>query len=81
LAQADVQERFKKRSTSVEPLFDLIAKVLGVTGKQKQLPLPKFVNVQTVLALGALTVQMAMIINSIWGLPLRKITPIKVAFF
>ena len=80
LAEPDIQERFKRRSTSVEPLFDLIAKVVGVTGKQKQLPLPKFVNVQTVLALGALTVQIAMIMNSILGLPLRKISPIKAAF-
>lgn len=80
LTAPDVQERFKKRSTSVEPLFDLIAKVIGVTGKQKQLPIPKFVNVQTVLVLGTLTVQIAMIMNSILGLPLRKITPIKVAF-
>jgi hypothetical protein len=80
LAEPDVQERFKKRNTSVEPLFDLIAKVIGVTGRQKQLPIPKFVNVRTVLALGTLTVQIAMIMNSILGLPLRKISPIKAAF-
>lgn len=80
LAQPDIKERFKKRKTSVEPLFDLIAKVIGVTGRQKQLPMLNFVNVQTVLALGTLTVQITMIMNSIWGLPLRKITPIKVAF-
>jgi hypothetical protein len=80
LVEPDVKERFKKRSTSVEPLFDLVAKVVGVAGKQKQLPVPKFVNVRTVLALGTLTVQIAMIMNSILGLPLRKITPIKAAF-
>ena len=80
LAEPDVQARFKRRNTSVEPLFDLIAKVVGVTGRQKQLPLPKIVNVRTVLALGTLTVQIAMIMNSILGLPLRKITPIKAAF-
>ncbi len=80
LAEPDVQERLKRRSTSVEPLFDLIAKVVGVTGEQKQLSMPKFVNVRTILALGALTVQIAMIMNSILGLPLRKIAPIKAAF-
>jgi hypothetical protein len=80
LTEPDIQERFKKRSTSVEPLFDLIAKVVGVTGRQKQLPLSKIVNVQTVLALGALTVQIAMIMNSILVLPLRKIIPIRAAF-
>lgn len=81
LAQPDVKKRFKKRKTSVEPLFDLIAKVIGVTAsRQKQLPVLNFVNVRTVLVLGTLTVQIAMIMNSILGLPLRKITPIKVAF-
>ncbi len=80
LAEADVQERFKKRKTSVEPLFDLVAKVIGATGQQKQLPLQKLVNVRTVLALGTLTVQISMIMNSILGLPLREISTIKAAF-
>lgn len=80
LIEPDIQERFKKRSTSVEPLFDLIAKVVGLTGKQKQLSVPRFVNVRTFLALGTLTVQIAMIMNNILGLPLRKIRLIKAAF-
>lgn len=80
LTEADIQERFKKRKTSVEPLFDLIAKVIGATGQQKQLPVQKLVNVRTVLALGTLTVQISMIMNSILGLPLREISTIKAAF-
>jgi hypothetical protein len=40
----------------------------------------KLVNVRTVLVLGTLTVQIAMIMNSIWGLPLREISAIKAAF-
>lgn len=80
LAEADIQERFKKRKTSVEPLFDLVAKVIGATGQQKQLPMQKLVNVRTVLALGTLTVQISMIMNSILGLPLREISAIKAAF-
>jgi len=80
LAEADIQERFKKRKTSVEPLFDLIAKVIGATGLQKQLPVQKLVNVRTALALGTLTVQISMIINSIMGLPLREISTIRAAF-
>jgi hypothetical protein len=72
--------RFKKRKTSVEPLFDLLAKIIGATGQQKQLPVQKLVNVRTVLALGALTVQISMIMNSILGLPLRRISTIKAAF-
>jgi hypothetical protein len=80
LAEADIQQRFKKRKTSVEPLFDLIAKVIGTTGQQKQLPIQRLVKVRTVLALGVLTVQIAMIMNSILGLPLREISAIKAAF-
>ena len=80
LEEPDVQQRFKKRKTSVEPLFDLIAKVIGATNQQKQLPIQKLVNVRTVLVLGTLTVQIAMIMNSIWGLPLKEISAIKAAF-
>lgn len=80
LTQPDIQERFKKRKTSVEPLFDLIAKVIGTSTRQKELPLQKLVNVRTLLALGTLTVQIAMIMNSILGLPLREISAIKAAF-
>jgi hypothetical protein len=80
LAEPDIQERFKKRKTSVEPLFDLIAKVIGTSTRQKELPVQKLVNVRTLLALGTLTVQIAMIMNSILGLPLREISAIKAAF-
>jgi len=55
LIAPDIQERFKKRKTSVEPLFDF-------------------------LALGTLTVQISMIMNSIWGRPLREISAMKAAF-
>lgn len=80
LSEPDIQQRFKKRKTSVEPLFDLIAKVIGASTRQKELPLQKLVNVRTVLALGTLTVQIAMIMNSIRGVPLREISAIKAAF-
>lgn len=80
LTEPDIQTRFKKRNTSVEPLFDLIAKVIGTPSRQKELPVQKLVNVRTVLALGTLTVQIAMIMNSILGLPLREISAIKAAF-
>ena len=80
LAEAESQHHLKKRKTSVEPLFDLIAKVIGANGPQKQLPVQKLVNVRTVLALGAFTVQISMIMNSIWGRPLREIAAIKAAF-
>ena len=68
------------RRTSIEPLFDLIAKVLGTTGKHKQLPVQRLDNVQTCLALATLSVQLAMIVNNIWGLPARNISDISAAF-
>jgi len=70
----------RRRRTSVEPLFDLLAKVLGTTGKHKQLPIQRLANVRTCLALVTLSVQVAMIVNSIWGLPLRNISVMTTAF-
>jgi hypothetical protein len=70
----------KQRRTPIEPLFDLIAKVLGTTGKHKQLPVQRLDNVQTCLALATLSVQIAMLTNNIWGLPPRNISEIASAF-
>ena len=78
-----VQRRDDKRpghQTSVEPLFNLIAKVIGATGNQKQLLIQRLVNVRTTLTMGTLSVQIAMIINSIRGLQLRNISAISAAF-
>jgi hypothetical protein len=73
-------ERLRSRRTAIEPLLDLIAKALGTTGRQKPLALPRLDNVRTCLALATLTVQVAMIANSIWGVPLRNISTIATAF-
>lgn len=70
----------KSRGTSVEPFFDLLAQVVGATDNQKQLPVQRLVNVRTCLSLGILTIQIAMIANSIWNLPLRSISHIEAAF-
>jgi hypothetical protein len=61
-------------------VFDLVAKVLGTTAIHKQLSIQKMVNVRTCLALATLTIQVAMIANSIWGLPLRNISAMAAAF-
>jgi hypothetical protein len=50
------------------------------TGHQKQLPMQRLDNVRACLALATLTVQVAMIANSIWDLPLRNISTIASAF-
>lgn len=70
-------ECLRKRGTTAEPLFDLIAKAIGTTGKQKQLPIQRLANVRT---LATLTVQIAMLVNSMWGLPLRNISVMTAAF-
>jgi hypothetical protein len=62
------------RKTAVEPLFDLVNQVLGTTDNHKQLPLKDLANVRTLLSLGVLTVQIAMIANSIWRLPLCNVS-------
>ena len=70
----------KTRGTSVEPFFDLLARVVGAIDNHKQLPVQRLVNVRTCLALGILTIQIAMLANSIWNLPLRSISHIEAAF-
>lgn len=74
------KEHFVKRKTSVEPLFDLVAKMIDATGLQKQLRVQWLENVRTYLALGVLSVQISMIMNSRWGHPLREISQMRAAF-
>lgn len=76
----DIAEHLKRRKTSVEPLFDLIASVIGTNARQKQLPVQRLDNVRTCLTLATLSVQIAMIANSIWGLPPRNISEMASAF-
>jgi len=72
-------ERLRHRRTTIEPLFDLVAKVIGTAARQKQLPVKGLSNVRTCLALATLSVQLAMIVNTIWGLPLRNISTLTAA--
>ena len=78
--QPEQRDLLQSRRTAIEPIFDLVAKALGTTGRQKQLPVQRLANVRPCLALATLTVQVAMIANSIWGLPLRNISPLVTAF-
>jgi hypothetical protein len=80
IQESDVAAHSHKRRTSVEPLFDLIAKVLGTTARQKHLPIQGLKNVRTCLALATLMVQVAMIANSIWGVPLRNVSAMTTTF-
>jgi len=73
-------ELLRSRRTAIEPVFDLVAQLIGATDNHKQLPLQGLANVRTCLALATLTLQVAMIANSIWGLPLRNISSMTTAF-
>ena len=80
IKQPDVREHLSKRRTSVEPLFELIAHVIGTNAKQKQLPVQRIDHVRSCLAVAVLSVQIAMVANSIWGLPHRNISEMAAAF-
>lgn len=74
IQQSRIARWLALRKTAIEPVFDLFSKVLGTNQNQKQLPIQGLANVSTFLALGVLAVQIAMIINNIWGLPPRQIS-------
>ena len=80
IQQPDNAALLRTRQTAIEPFFDLLAQVVGATDNHKQLPLQRLVNVRTCLALGVLTIQIAMIANNIWNLPFRSISHIRVCF-
>ena len=63
-----------QRKVAIEPIFELLKMVLATDNNHKQLPVSGKANVATFLALGVVALQMAMVINSIWGLPLRNVT-------
>ena len=75
-----ITELLQCRKTAIEPIFDLIAKLLGATAKQKQVFRQFNENVRTHLACAVLSLQIAMLMNSLWGLPLRNISHIKATF-
>ena len=73
------QDLLKNRRTAIEPVFDLIAKLIEATDNHKQIAYQGLQNVRTHLALAVFVLQLAMIANSIWGLPFRNISHIKAA--
>jgi Transposase DDE domain len=80
IQQPENAKLLRRRRTAIAPVFALITQVLGNKAKQKQLPIQKLSNVLTCLALATFTVQVAMLANSIWGLPLRNISTMAAAF-
>ena len=68
------------RKTAIEPVFDLLSKLLTITGAHKLLPLRGLPSVSTFLGIGILLLQLAMLINVRCGLPTRNVTHIKTVF-
>jgi len=73
-AQPPVSQWLKCRKSAIEPIFDLFSKVLGTINNHKQLPLQRLEKVRPFLTLGVLAIQVAMIVNNVFGLPSRQIS-------
>ena len=67
----------KARKTAIEPVFDLLSKLLSITGKQKPLPVRNLAYVSTFLGLGILLLQVSMLMNVQYGIPTRNVSYIK----
>jgi hypothetical protein len=80
IQRPDVARLLRQRKTAIEPVFDLIAKLLGAMGNQKQLTIQRLPNVRTCIGLAVLSLQVAMLANNIWNLPFRTIPTIQGAF-
>ena len=68
------------RKTAIEPVFDLLSKLLSTTGAHKPLPLRGLAYVSTFLGIGVLLLQLAMLVNIRCRLPTRNVTHIKTVF-
>jgi hypothetical protein len=64
----------RARRTAIEPVFDLIAKLIGADDNHKQLPVQRLGNIRTCITLATFSLQIAMMVNSIWQLPLRSLS-------
>lgn len=80
IKEPDMKRHLQRRSTSVEPLFDLMLHVFGAEGKEKRLPVQGLAHVRTCLILATFSIQIAMIMNSIWSLPLRNVSHMRAVF-
>ncbi len=74
IAHQENQKLLRARKTQIEPAFDLISKVAGTTQNHKQLPVQGLPKVRSFLLLCVILTQLAMILNRVWGLPLRNIS-------
>ena len=80
LNRPELQTYQSQRKVVMEPIFDLLKMLLSTDNNHKQLPVIGKSNVLTFLARGGVLLQLAMIMNSIWGLPLRSVTYLIILF-
>ena len=69
-----------KRKVAIEPILGLLGHLLSTHTNHKQPPVSGKANVSTFLMLGVVLVQLAMLVNSIWGNPLRNVTHLMTLF-
>jgi hypothetical protein len=74
IEQPEIKALLQKRKIVIEPLFDIISGLLGTENNHKQLPLKGGLNVCSFLAFGVLLTQLALLMNSIYGLPFHNIS-------
>lgn len=70
----------KNRKAIIEPLFNLISYLLDTTSNHKQLPIKGKENVRSFLGLGVILTQLALLVNSIYGLPFHNISHLLTVF-
>ena len=68
------------RKTAIEPVFDLLSRLLSTRGLHKPLPVRGIGYVLTFLGLGVLLLQVAMLMNVRHGLPMRAVKHIQTVF-
>ena len=68
------------RKTAIEPVFDLLSKLLSITGAHKPLPMRGLPYVATFFGLGILLLQLAMLMKLRCGLPTRNVSHMKICF-
>ncbi|MYB95861.1 hypothetical protein F4054_10615 [Candidatus Poribacteria bacterium] len=64
----------RKRKIAIEPVFDLLSKLLSITGAPKPLPLRGVAYVSAFLDIGVLLLQLSMLMKVQCGLLTRNIT-------
>ena len=64
----------KQRKTAIEPVFALLIELSATHANQKQLPASGIANMRLFLMLTVVLLQLAMLVNSVWNLPFRKVS-------